>query len=222
MLKVYNTVFLDAGHGGLDDKGNYTTPAVNGKRFTHHSTDFSKRVRSKYFPNEFLEGVKNRTYADLIAKKLTSLGVNVIKVYNESLDTPLNTRTSIANQYHSTVNKGIYLSEHSNAANTKARGVSVWTSIGQTKSDYWADLVYNELSLLGISLMKQMNDGDVDYESNFHVLVQTNMPSILMENLFFDNIEDAKILDTEEYLDIYTTAVVNATIKFLDLLNSEQ
>ena len=54
-----------------------------------------------------------------------------------------------------------------------------------------------------------MSDGDPDYEARFTVLVKTNMPAVLSENLFFDNFLDASILEEEWYKDTYAELVAD-------------
>lgn len=212
----FKYVFLDAGHGGIKN-GEYTT--APSKMFDHKKGTF-------HDGSKFYEGVKNRKAIDLIEKKLLEDGKLIpIKVYQEKEDTALYFRSDLANRIHK-IRKGFYFSEHSNATpQHTARGFSVWTSVGQTDSDVFASLVYDLVkeklsSIFNIKMMKQTAyDEDADYEAKFHVLVRTSCPSLLVENLFFDNFEDAKILMNEEYLSSYAEAVVEAMYLFADYLN---
>ena len=199
-------IFLDAGHGGIDPSGNYTTAPK--KMWDHKEGTF-------HDGSIFYEGVKNREYCKLIRKACSLAGVTVIPVYHPYKDTSLSARVNIANEYHKNICEGIYVSEHSNAANTEAKGFSVWTSIGQTKSDLYADILldfYNN-SFKGYDAVRireqEYNDGDGDYEENFKVLRETSMPAILTENLFFDNFSDATLLMSETYKMKYVSVLVN-------------
>ena len=211
------TIFLDAGHGGLDSLNQYTTAPTTGKRFTFSSLLLSPRVSSILNQKEFLEGVKNRTYCNYLYNTLVASGFNVVRVYNHSADTSLQSRVKAANSYHSEVNRGIYLSEHSNAANSLARGFSIFTSRGNTQSDKLASLIYNEWanSFSNLPIRADNSDGDSDYEADFFVLQKTIMPAVLIENLFFDNVEDATILDDTTYLSRYAETIVRAINKFV-------
>ena len=199
-------IFLDAGHGGIDPRRDMYTTAPD-KMFKHEIGEFHQGAT-------FLEGVKNREYCSLLHKSLTEEGITVIPVYHQWRDTPLGHRAELANKYNEDIASGIYVSEHSNAANKTAKGFSVWTSIGQTKSDEYADILVDEYKETfgddnSIRIREQdYNDGDSDYEANFYVLRRTDMPSILIENLFFDNLEDAKKLMCEDYKVKYVECLV--------------
>jgi N-acetylmuramoyl-L-alanine amidase len=203
---MQKVIFLDAGHGGIDPSTfKYTTK--NAKQFKHNKGQF-------HDGNMFFEGVKNREYCSLLHERLVECGITVIPVYHPYLDTPLSNRVNMANVYHKNICEGIYVSEHSNAANTKARGFSVWTSIGQTKSDVYADILLEEYKntfgeIKSIRIREQdYKDGDGDYESNFYVLRNTDMPAILTENLFFDQYDDAMMLMSDWYKETYVECLV--------------
>lgn len=192
-------VFYDCGHGGIHpNTGQYTT--APSKMFKHK--DFT-----------FYEGVKNREYGKMVIQKLTAKGILVVPVFHEYLDTPLSRRTFIANTYHSNISKGILVSEHSNATrNHNAKGFSIWTSPGRTQSDVFASefMRMYELEFKGeVRVLKDMSDGDADYEAKFHMLAKSDMPAILMENLFFDNETDVKKLLDNDYKERYTTLQAN-------------
>ena len=192
---IKGTVFYDCGHGGIHpNTGKYVT--APSKMFKHEGF-------------EFYEGVKNREFGMMTMQKLSAKGILVVPVFHEWEDTPLSRRTMVANLYNRNIQKGIYVSEHSNATPShKARGFSIWTSPGQTMSDVYATEFikrYTEVFGSEIRIMKDMSDKDPDYEAKFHVLTVTDMPAVLFENLFFDNEEDVKLLLDEEYKDKYTT-----------------
>lgn len=196
-------IFLDAGHGGCTPRGRYTT--APSKMFKHRTGNFHKGTL-------FYEGVKNREYCSLLHEILVSKGITVIPVYHEYKDTSLSKRVNVANYYHKHIAKGIYISEHSNATpQHTARGFSIWTSPGKTKSDVYAEMFINMYQdkfshdSWGVPADKKirtlvnLKDGDKDYEARFYVLVNTDMPAILLENLFFDNLLDANLLMLESY-----------------------
>ncbi len=116
----------------------------------------------------------------------------------------------------------IYVSIHVNAAGNdgqwrSAGGWSAYTSRGNTKSDTLATKLYEAAQTCLADYAKAMeagkktgaydskqkplrtdySDGDADLESNFYVLVHTNCPAVLTENLFQDNKADVAFLDSD-------------------------
>jgi N-acetylmuramoyl-L-alanine amidase len=184
-------IFLDAGHGGINPAtGEYVTP---GKSYRHPKHKFHQG-------NLFLEGVFNRQMADKIKSCLNDLGVDVHKVYHDWRDWSLDMRVNTANQLHKTT-PGIYISLHANAATEKragqARGFEIFTSPGKTRSDIIAEHIYLEVekAFPGMRMRPDTSDGDHDKEANFRVLTRTNMPAVLIEFGFFDNLQDAIMMN---------------------------
>jgi len=191
-MKRNRVIFYDCGHGGEDPitKEYVTAPD---KMFKHK--DFT-----------FYEGVKNRIVGKAAIAEMTKRGITVVPVSHEWEDTPLWKRVYIANQYDRYIQEGIYMSEHSDAFRTnKAKGFAIWTSPGQTQSDVIADMGYKmyQHRFSKEVIRKQLSDGDPDYEARFKVLVDTNMPAILFENLYFTNEEDVKKLMDPIYIKEY-------------------
>lgn len=203
-------VFLDPGHGGLDRNGNYVT--APSKQFEHSKGTFHKG-------RWFFEGVWNRTLTNRVAQKLWNLRIPYLIVAHEYLDTPLAQRVETANWYHRNFKEGIFISNHSNASGGVARGYEVYTSRGTTQSDKLADLQFNNVKeLLGtrITLRPEATDGDQDREAGFYVLVNTVMPAILNEHLFFDNYEDATLLMSDDIVDLFAEAQVRTIIQWFN------
>ena len=102
----------------------------------------------------------------------------------------------------------IYISVHVNAAGSdgqweSARGWSVYTSPGKTKSDTLATYLYKEAKSIlppdsKYYVRSDQSDGDPDYEANFYVLTKTKCPAVLTENLFQDNKDDVNFLTSQE------------------------
>ena len=74
----------------------------------------------------------------------------------------------------------------------------------------------NVEDLLGnrIRMRTDLSDGDYDKEARFYVLTRTLMPAILIEHLFFDNLQDAELLMDEEIVDRFAEAQVRAIIQY--------
>jgi len=213
----YTHVYLDAGHGGISP--------VNKEYTTAPSKQFHFKTDVMHHQGWFYEGVKNREYINRIYQILSDRGnVVPIIVNHDWIDTPLHNRVQLVNYMHNTLQmKGIYFSEHSNAAPGNARGFSVWTSKGETTSDKLADLMIKyykkSFNTSGIRIREDKADGDSDYEANFYVLRKTDMPAVLSENLFFDNLEDAKLLMDTDYKEKYCEMVAEWLEASIELLN---
>jgi len=203
------TVFIDAGHGGINPNGRYVTSPD--KMFRHSQGLFHDK-------QWFFEGVFNRHLSDKVCKLLFDKGIPFVKVYHEFNDTPLEVRSSIANEYHRRVNNGIYLSIHANAAsNLSASGFEVFTSPGQTASDPIAEEIYQTVkrTFPTLRLRPDTSDGDHDKEAKFHVLTRTVMPSVLVECGFFTNYNEAVWLMQDNTQNLFAKAFVDSIEKFV-------
>lgn len=171
-------VLIDAGHGGLDVNGKYTTDPKKNKMYKH--PDFT-----------IYEGVTNRRIATRLMSKLHRAGIAFIQIHDDVIDIGLTTRCNKANAYGKNC---LYLSIHSNAG--KGKGFEIFTSPGQTKSDWYAEKFYEgfKRDFPEYPFRADMSDGDHDKEERFTVLVKTIMPAVLVELLFFDEINQAKFL----------------------------
>lgn len=212
----YNTVFLDLGHGGWNPTTKeYLTSTKDWKRFQHVG-------KEEKFHNEgwFYEGVKNREYGYMIKALLDMAGVNVVVTSHMMLDTPLEQRVQAANQYHLGVSKGIFVSEHSNAFNGQAKGFSVFSAVGSKTGNILGtdlyDLYEKEFPEVEMRPWKQTHK---TFPKNFTVLSRTLMPAVLIENLFFDNYQDAKMLADPEYKKKYCSLVAKWCIRALNYMN---
>lgn len=174
-------ILIDAGHG-ID------TP---GKR----SPDGS-----------FREYLWNRQVADLVCEDLAIDGYNVSLVVTETNDISLKARVNRVNAMCSKYGNDdvILVSIHSNAAGNgkewkTARGWSCYTTKGETKSDALAECLYDafERAFPDRKMRKDLQDGDRDWEENFYLIQKTRCPAVLIENFFYDNIEECRWLQQE-------------------------
>lgn len=187
----------------------------------------AQTTAGKYSPKfedgtRFYEYKFNRDIVRRIADGLDKLNIKYHILVPEIInDIPLTTRAARANSYASTYGKDkcFLISIHANAFGNgekwnNARGWSVYTTKGKTKSDEYATIVFNEAERLlpqyGMTLRKDMGDGDPDYEENFTILYKTTMPAILTENLFFTNLTDVDFLMSEEGKDVIAKIHINA------------
>lgn len=175
---------IDAGHGGMI-KGTYTT-APN-KMFKHINGEIA------------YEGVINRTLKNYLIEINKALGLSYVDVSASEEDLSLTSRVKYANLLHAEYKNCVYLSLHSNAG--KGTGYEIFTSPGEDESDKHATLLMDKISKAFpvFKVRHDYTDGDIDKEALFYVLTATKCPSILFENLFFDNFLDFKYLSTPDY-----------------------
>lgn len=179
---------LDAGHGGMKN-GLYTTAPAKMHVFDDGLT--------------FCEGVSNRIIAEALSTMLTGAGMEHVMIHDPETDTPLKERVMRANMLYAKDKRCIYLSIHSDAmpdgAHGKGSGFAVYTSKGETRSDA-IGRIFSEVYVRELKAFKSREDradGDADKEEDFYVLRKTNCPSLLVENLFFDNRREAEFLLSE-------------------------
>lgn len=208
-------VSCDPGHGS--DTPGKCSPYVSSK----------DRLPALYFR----EYQFSREIANMLKEELAKYGVEVYITVTEEKDVSLTTRYQRANKFKEQHpdKKHVFVSIHANAAGNgqwmNARGWSVYTTKGQNNSDKLATCLYEAaeeiLTPLGQKLRKDMSDGDPDYESNFTVIYGANMPAVLTENFFQDNVDDVKFLISDEgkkaIVDIHRKGILDYAEKYLDM-----
>lgn len=179
------TWLLDAGHGGMID-GKYTTAPAKMYQFPDGLTVY--------------EGVINRGITDRLADLMAKDRISYQYIHDPAIDTTLADRVHRADAF-SKIPGVIYLAIHSNAGGSRGFGFEVFTSKGQTKSDPVASIICDKYEAhfgkaKGMPLRTDLTDKDKDKEADFYVLRKTKCPAVLVENLFFDNREEAEFLIT--------------------------
>lgn len=188
---------IDAGHGGISPKGEYTTAPA----------------KMATFPDFVIyEGVINRAIAGIVTAELARRGIDYLVVSDDWEDTPLFLRVNRADNVFAKHRNCIYLSIHSNAGG--GSGFEIFTSPGQTKSDKIANVFCTtyQKHFPGFKFRADKSDSDDDKESPFYCLRKTDCPAILVENLFFDNHEEAKYLMTSEGQAAIATCIVDSIV----------
>ena len=182
---------LDNGHGGVID-GVYQT---SGKRSPKWEDG-----------TQLFEGEFNRAVVKRVVKLCEKAGIECINLVDTEEDLSLRWRTDKSNDIYrnrkqTDGKKCIYVSVHANGfSKESAHGWSVYTTIGETKSDKIAQILHEKAKAEFPTHKMRMDtrDGDADKESNFWVLRKVVMPSILSENFFMTNKEESKLLLSEE------------------------
>ncbi len=197
-MKV-TTLILDRGHATLDKNGKYITP---GKQFK--------------FPDglHVYEGFENQRYVEALALYGKEKGFNIVYTIDPTnpADTSLGQRVLFAN-LHKEAKNSLYLSVHNNAG--AGQGTEVFTGIGQTKSDIFAQGIIDEIQATFPKRLMRIDtkDGDEDKEENFYVLKHTSMPAVLMEYGFFDNRIDYEFLSNQININLMAKATIDGIIK---------
>lgn len=196
-----------------ENRNNVEEPMANSKFLSDYlvclDSGHGKDVAGKRAPDssliewEWAREIKYRVKKELENQKIAE----VFDVNPEDTEPGLTVRANRANAaWTKHGKKGIFVSIHVNAAGNgqwmNARGFSVWTTVGQTQGDVLATSIWEAGNKVftpkGLTMRKEMSDGDVDYEKNFTVIYKTSMPACLVEHFFMDNKEDVKYLLSEE------------------------
>ena len=170
----------------------------------------------------FYEWESNRETVRRVAKKLDALGIAYDIITPEDNDVPLATRAARVNALCAKYGRAncLLLSVHSNASKKhNAKGVSVWTSKGKTKSDAYAEIFYNEAkkSMPDARMLADMSDGDHDFEESFYMVRNTACPAVLVEAFFYDNRADFDYLMSEEGREAIANWYVASILKCIEL-----
>jgi len=174
------TPIFDTGHGGVIN-GMYQTL---GKR----SPNWHKGV--------LYEGAANRWIANKVMQRLDYEQLPYYHISPEFEDKSLTVRSNRANKIHRKNRNTYGISVHFNAGG--GTGWEIFTSPGETKSDYIADVFIEEFKkdfpmkarLGGTKFLQK------DKEAEFSILMRTNCPFILLELGFMDNpVDYEKIWD---------------------------
>jgi len=206
IMKITNpkfVVFVDAGHGGVDDDGIYATP---GKRAYHQGLEL-------HDGGHYYEGHENRIIAERFIQQLASVGITAIRLYHPWFDRSLSQRANTVKYW---LNRGYYgylHSFHSNAIESSSLerlentvGFQVYTTKGQTLSDKIASWHYENTKIRLPNwkyLQQSYIDNDVDYEANFQILRQTDINqylfgAILEEFGFHSSSKDCQFIVQED------------------------
>lgn len=150
-----------------------------------------------------------------IERELRTRGYDVERIVRETTDVPLRERVRRVNEWCKELGSSrvLLVSVHCNASGDgsewmRARGWSAYTCNGKTKSDKLADSLYaaaeRNFCGPGITIRKDMQDGDPDWEEDFYILKNTKCAAVLTENFFMDNPTDMAYLMANKDLVVKT------------------
>lgn len=217
-------VYVRAGHSGIDPKtGLYLTKEdQNAKYFDH------KNGKKYHKGSEFWEGESNRAFAAEFIKQGTSSGLHVVPVHHPYLDFSLGEYCTIANdharKYTTPSSPSIFLDLHSNASNGKARGAFTFYFPGSRQGKKLSDIFAKNLTEYWVGYGSNANrnpsregwmyNPDGTKKGVYYMLANTNMPSIIVENGFFDNSADADLLMDKEFCVGNVSTMVNSVWEY--------
>lgn len=196
-------VFVDAGHGGVDEDGNYVTV---GKRAYHE--DIELHDNGNYY-----EGYENRLIAEEFIEQCSNVGIMCIRLYHPYKDISLAERTEIVRSWLKRGYYGYLYSIHSNAISEKNTiekinntcGFMVFSTIGNNFSDEITTQHFrNVKNIVGadnwVYRTQTRKDKDEDFEVDFQVLRETDLEifdffgAILEEWGFHTSKKDAEFI----------------------------
>lgn len=165
------TVILDNGHGDN----------TSGKR----SPDWDHGVLYEY--------AFNREIVAKIQAILVAAGVSCEVLVPELTDVSIKERVHRANSLYLNKQKNAFLcSIHANAGG--GEGYELFTSVGKTKSDSYASIIYEHIK----SDFKDWKMRGIK-EDDFGILKHTLCPAVLCECGFMDNVSDYQRLNDPEF-----------------------
>lgn len=171
----------------------------------------------------FEEWEFNRIIKLRLLSLLESVEYPYIDLVPESNDVPLELRTARENKYYRIFSdidsEPIFISIHADAYDSpKAKGITVFTSKGETKADPIGNIFVEELSKLGMSNRYDIDENNnKGREANFYVLKNTNSPAVLLELGFYTNPNDVTKMNDSDFQE----EIVNCIYKALLRINKE-
>ena len=172
----------------------------------------------------------SRVILSILADELTHHGFRVEFTNTAENEIGLSKRKNIANSIKcSTGQIKFLLSLHNNAAGCdnnwhSARGIEIYTSKGQTLSDKFAEVIFDNFkqdfpTLEGFKYRVDTTDNDNDKESNFTVLMGSSYSAVLIEWLFQDNLKDLGLLKCPLINDRLVKSLVKSLIYIDEHIN---
>lgn len=181
-------VCIDAGHGGSD-------VGAEGLDGSYEKDD-------------------NLELALLVEKNLKKSGVKTIMTRTDDSTTDLSYRSKLAND----ADADLFVSLHRNstASSKKVKGVEIWIhSSGSDRSYAIADNILSALEDVGVSKNRGVRIGTIDgSDSNYAVIRETEMTSLILEMGFMTNKEDQRLFD--DNIEEYANAISNAIVDWLN------
>jgi N-acetylmuramoyl-L-alanine amidase len=125
-------------------------------------------------------------------------------------------RVKIVNDF----NPNLCVSIHHNSFNGIARGAEVIHSHYEKQDDKLANDILDKLLKSGMPKRRaftKLNDNNQDYYYMIRKINDNDTDAIITEGGFVDNVEDAKLLKTEVYINAEAKAISDSVVEYLGL-----
>ncbi len=218
---------LDAGHGGINSNGRYTSGEKKKYHFVgipdpRHETKEGEKQKDLII----YEGEINRNIVARVCSLLDAKNIDNTIIFDPVEDDSLAMRRAKANsiivkERARTGRDLVLISVHCNASGDKlsgkgrkARGAEIYTLRGEDASDPIAE-VFGKKFKTAFKEIKfradTWSDGDLDKEANFGIL-KAKLPSILIEVEFYDNLDAAKLLIDPAFIEKVAKWIVKSIL----------
>ena len=185
------TIVLDAGHG----------PNTPGKR----TPLFSDGTHMKEY--EFNSSVVKKL------KSMLEFDFNVVITSSDKTDITLSQRVAIEKKS----NADLFLSVHANALTGRwgpQNGIETFYNSGSLLGEKYANVIQNGLIKdTGLKNRGAKSAPGPQYASSLYVLKNTIAPAVLVECGFMDNLEEAKLLKSEQYRQLVAESLYNSILE---------
>lgn len=117
-------------------------------------------------------------------------------------------------------NPDLCVSIHHNSFNGIARGAETIHSHYKTQDDKIANAILDKLVKAGMPKRRaftKLNDKGQDYYYMIRKINDSDTDAIITEGGFVDNVEDAKLLKTEAYINAEAKAIADSVVDYLGL-----
>jgi N-acetylmuramoyl-L-alanine amidase len=191
---------------------------VTGKRSPVLPDDFPFLDQPEIIDNRFREYAWSDQIVAGVYQGLKARNIPVGLTVTGETEPGLSVRVRVANQIAKSYDDALLMSFHTNAANKddkfhSADFVTIWTTRGKTRADAYATnyMEKYEEELPDCPVKGDYSDGDIDYESDFAVLL-CKPPAILIEFRFQDNLDSVIWLCNPEN----KQKIIDLTIEFCE------
>jgi N-acetylmuramoyl-L-alanine amidase len=148
-----------------------------------------------------------------LARKLAQAGATVILTRQTDVFIPLMTRSVISNDAHA----DFFISCHINSTGNSERlsGTTTYHHIGNKVAYLLAESIQHEIAKVnGLPNKGAVSDGTI-YSSGFSVLRHTTAPAVLVEMGFINHPKDRARMQSKDFQDSVTNAIVKGVRVFL-------
>lgn len=188
-------IALDNGHG-LNTAGKRTPKWTDGTTSIYTKKDFMHEW-------EFNRGVVKR-----LKVELERSGFRVLEVSPTEKDTPLMQRCKVANNARADLFVSVHANALGNVWNERVKGIETLTA-GKGESLRLGTIVQKHMINDTGLVNRGLKDGKW-----LAVIKYTKMPSVLVEGGFMDNPSEARLLNSNEYRDVFAKALAKGICEY--------